>query len=125
MGCDPTNMSERAGSMPSTQWNNPMTGPAYVGALRNALEKRTTDDTTPPRTGDKQISIRLDDFVFNHIETIAEESGWSRDQVLHALINRGLFDLYQLVSPYIGEKIVNTIVSRKFFSQLPEQEAGG
>ncbi|MBX5454468.1 MAG: hypothetical protein K6U10_11130 [Acidobacteriia bacterium] len=118
-------MSERTGSTPPTQLINPMAGPAYIGDLCDALEKRTTGNTIPPSTGEKQISIRLDDFVFDHIETIAEESGWSCDQVLHALINRGLFDLYQLVSPYIGEKIVNTIVSRKFFSQLPEQEAGG
>ena len=54
---------------------NPMAGPAYVVALRNALEGRSNEYTTPPRTGGTQISTRFDEFVLNHIEAIVEECG--------------------------------------------------
>lgn len=109
--------------MATTQRANPMAGPAYVIALRNALENRTTEYTTPPRTG-TQISTRLDDFVFNHVEAIVEECGWNRAEVLYALIQRGLFDLYEFVSPEIVNRIVHKIVSRMAPPQPPAREAG-
>jgi hypothetical protein len=57
---------------------NPMSGPAYVIALRNALErdKRPTEYNKPPKGGRSvQISIRLDEFVYNHVEAISEKNG--------------------------------------------------
>lgn len=102
-----------------------MAGPAYVIALRNALENRKTEYTTPPRTGGTQISTRLDDFVFNHVEAIVEECGWNRAEVLYALIQRGLFDLYEFVSPEIVNKIVHNIVARMAPPQPPAPETGG
>jgi hypothetical protein len=102
-----------------------MAGPAYVIALRNALENRITEYTTPPRTGGTQISTRLDDFVFNHVEAIVEECGWNRAEVLYALIQRGLFDLYEFVSPQIVETIVHKIVARMAPPQPPVRETGG
>lgn len=111
--------------MTTTQRVNPMAGPAYVIALRNALEDRKTEYTTPPRTGGTQISTRLDDFVFNHVEAIVEECGWNRAEVLYALIQRGLFDLYEFVSPEIVNKIVHNIVARMAPPQPPARETGG
>jgi hypothetical protein len=99
-----------------------MSGPAYVIALRNALENRITEYTTPPRTGGTQISTRLDEFVFNHVEAIVEECGWNRAEVLYALIQRGLFDLYEFVSPEIVERIVRKIISRMAPAQPPARE---
>jgi hypothetical protein len=109
-------------TMPRT---NPMAGPAYVIALRNALENRTTEYTTPPRTGGTQISTRLDDFVFNHVESVVEECGWNRAEVLYALIQRGLFDLYEFLSPEIVERIVQKIVARMAPPQPPARETEG
>lgn len=111
--------------MTTTQRANPMAGPAYVIALRNALENRKTEYTTPPRTGGTQISTRLDDFVFNHVEAIVEECGWNRAEVLYALIQRGLFDLYEFVSPETVNKIVNKIVARMAPPQPAARETGG
>jgi hypothetical protein len=46
-----------------------MSGPAYVIALRNALEQRPASEyQSHPRTGGTQVSIRLDEFIFNHID---------------------------------------------------------
>jgi len=89
-----------------------MAGPAYVVALRNALEKRTAEYITPPRTGGTQISTRLDDFVFNHVEAIVDECKWNRAEVLYALIQRGLFDLYEFLSPEVVDRIVHKIVAK-------------
>jgi hypothetical protein len=111
--------------MATTQRPNPMSGPAYVIALRNALESRTTEYTTPPRTGGTQISTRLDDFVFNHVQAIVEECAWNRAEVLYALIQRGLFDLYEFLSPEIVERIVRRIVAKMAPLQPPTREPGG
>ena len=110
--------------MMTTQRVNPMAGPAYVIALRNALEKRKTEYTTPPRTGGTQISTRLDEFVFNHIEAIVEECNWNRAEVLYALIQRGLFDLYEFVSPEVIDRIVHKIVAKMAPPQPPAREDG-
>jgi hypothetical protein len=73
---------------------NPMSGPSYITALQNAVEKNRTAYCTPPRTGGKQMSVRLDDFLLNHVEAIAELSGWNRSEVLYAIAHQGLYDLY-------------------------------
>jgi len=101
-----------------------MAGPAYVIALRNALERRTTEYTTPPKTGGTQISTRLDDFVLNHVEAIVSETKWNRAEVLYALIQRGWFDLYEFVSPEIVERIVQKIVAKMAPPQPPAREPG-
>jgi len=105
----------------ASQRPNPMAGPAYVIALKNALERRTTEYTTPPRTGGTQISTRLDDFLFNHVEAIVDECRWNRAEVLYALIQRGLFDLYAFLSPDVVDRIVQKIVSKMAPPQPPAQ----
>ena len=107
--------------MSTPQRANPMSGPAYVIALKNVLEKRITEYTTPPKTGGTQISIRLDSFLFNHIEAIVEECpDWNRAEVLYALIQRGLFDLYHFVSPEIVDRIVEKIVVKVAAPSQPD-----
>ena len=103
----------------TTQRVNPMAGPAYVIALRNALEHRKLEYDTPPRTGGTQISTRFDDFVFNHVEAIVAECGWNRAEVLYALVQRGLFDLYEFLSPQVVENIVHRIVGKTAPPQPP------
>jgi hypothetical protein len=105
--------------MTTKQRTNPMAGPAYVVALCNALAHSTTEYTTPPRTGGTQISTRLDEFVFNHVEAIVEECEWNRAEVLYALIQRGLFDLYEFLPSEIVEKIVRKIVAKMAPPQPP------
>ena len=90
-----------------------MSGPAYVIALRNALEKRPASEyQTPPRTGGTQVSTRLDESIFNHVEAITSTTGWNRAEVIHALIQRGLFDLYEFCSPEVVEALVKTVVTK-------------
>jgi hypothetical protein len=90
---------------------NPMSGPAYVIALRNAIEQRPASEyRSPPRTGGTQVSIRLDEFVFNHVEAIVAKSGWNRAEVLNALIQRGLFDLYEFCNPKAVDSLVEAVM---------------
>lgn len=92
---------------------NPMSGPAYVIALRNALEKRPSSEyQDAPRTGGTQVSIRLDEFIFNHVEAITAKSGWNRAEVLNALIQRGLFDLYEFCKPEAVDALVQDVVAK-------------
>lgn len=102
-----------------TPRTNPMAGPAYVIALRNALERRKAEYATPPRTGGAQVSTRFDESVLNHVDAIVEECGWNRAEVLYALVQRGLFDLYEFVSPEVVERIVTRIVSKMAPPQPP------
>jgi hypothetical protein len=71
-----------------------MSGPSYITALQNAVVQNRTAYCSPPRTGGKQISVRLDDFLLNHVEAIAKLSGWNRSEVLYAIAHQGLYDLY-------------------------------
>jgi hypothetical protein len=90
---------------------NPMSGPSYITALQNAVDQRRTAYCTPPRTGGKQMSVRLDDFLLNHVEAVAELSGWNRSEVLYAIAHQGLLDLYT-VSPSSGEAAVAKIMEK-------------
>jgi hypothetical protein len=92
-----------------------MSGPAYVIALRNALErdKRPTEYNKPPKGGRSvQISIRLDEFVYNHVEAISEKIRWNRAEILNSLIQRGLFDLYEFSHWETVEEIVQKVVAK-------------
>ena len=97
-----------------------MSGPAYVIALRNALEKRLSSEyQEAPRTGGTQVSIRLDEFIFNHVEAITAKSRWNRAEVLNALIQRGLFDLYEFCTPEVVDAIVQDVMAKLAPPQPP------
>jgi hypothetical protein len=91
--------------------SNPMAGPSYTTALRNAVEQNRTAYCTPPRTGGKQMSVRLDDFLLNHVEAIADLAEWNRSEVLYAIAHCGLFQLYE-VAPHIAEEAVARIMEK-------------
>jgi hypothetical protein len=88
-----------------------MSGPAHVVALANALERdrRPHAYIRPPPTGGNQISVRLGEALLAHLDAIGRASGWTRVQVLTALIDRGLFDLYDALSDETGESIMESL----------------
>lgn len=91
--------------------NNPLAGgPDYVAALRNALEHVPGGYMRPPSTGGDQISIRFPESTAAIVEAIAsccEEPDWNRNQIINALVDRGLFDLFSV----LGDATVRTIMS--------------
>lgn len=80
-------------------------GPAFILALRNSLEGRDTEFKAPPRTGGKQQSIRLDDALAQHVDIISKLTGWNRTEILATLIQRGLYDLYELTDADVVSKV--------------------
>ena len=88
---------------------NPFSGPAYWVTLKNSLEKNG-ENTARPRTGGEQISLRLDNHPLNHINTIAAYAGWNRSEVLTAIIECGLFRLYEHLSEETQNNLVQQIV---------------
>jgi hypothetical protein len=46
------------------------------------------------------------------VDAIVEETNRNRAEVLYALVQRGLFDLYEFVSPEVLERIVQKIVGK-------------
>jgi hypothetical protein len=97
--------------------DNPFAGPAHHVALVNAIERDRRPPGSyvrPPPTGGEQISVRLSERLTKHLEVLSEESGWTRVQVLTALLERGMFDLYDLLSDDTGERLM-----QHFGGQLP------
>jgi hypothetical protein len=88
-----------------------MSGPAHIVALANALDRERRPDAyaRPPPTGGDQISVRLGTALLAHLDVIGQASGWTRVQVLTALIDRGLFDLYANLSDETGEAIMEKL----------------
>ena len=84
-------------------------GPAYILALRNALEGRASEFQEPPRTGGKQQSIRLDDHLAQHVDVISKMTGWNRTEIFSTLIQRGLFDLYEMTDQKTAENMLQTL----------------
>ena len=92
---------------------NPFSGPAHIMALCNALEtQRRPGIRNPPRTSGTQISSRLDENILNHLDVIVKQSGWTRTEVLYALVQRGLFDLYFFAEDETVEKIVQVVMNK-------------
>ncbi len=92
---------------------NPMAGISYLMTLKNAVEKNRATLSAPPKTGGKQISVRLDEdeFLINHLDAIADLAGWHRSEVLYAVAYQGLFDLYN-AAPAAIEPAVDKIMEK-------------
>lgn len=93
--------------------NNRLAGPDHVAALLNALQRnrRPGAYARPPATGGDQISMRLSESLLAHLDVLGKASGWTRVQVLTALIERGLFDLYEVLDDDIGESIMENLAN--------------
>jgi hypothetical protein len=90
-------------------------GPDYVAVLRNALENAPGAYAHPPSSGGDQISIRFPDSTAAIIEAIAahcRQPDWNRNQVINALVDRGLFDLFCVLGDATMEEIMKAVASR-------------
>lgn len=86
---------------------NPVSsGPDFVLALRNALEKAEGAYSKPPLTGGTQISCRFADDRLAMLDAISEQSGWNRNQLISALLDRGLFELFRHLEDDVMERIM-------------------
>lgn len=89
--------------------DNPMaSGPNFVEFLCWALE-RWPNSFAPksPSTGGAQISLRLRNDRLVLIDVLSAKSGWNRNQVIDALIDGSLFQLFEKLSDTTSEAIRN------------------
>jgi hypothetical protein len=98
---------------PQMASQNPLAGgPDFVIALRNALKKTPGAYSTPPPTGGTQISSRFADDRLAILDGLCEYSGWNRNQIINAFVDRGLFEVFQYVSDEVVEKIMEHAAHR-------------
>jgi hypothetical protein len=88
---------------------NPLAGgPDFVEILRNALEPvRHSTYIRPPFTGGNQVSVRLAQDRVALLDRLSERSGWNRNQIIDALIDKGLFVLFGALSDSTADEIMN------------------
>ena len=94
--------------------NNPMSGgPHHLVALANAIERdrRPEAYARPPSTGGDQISVRLSETLLAHLDALGNASDWTRVQVLTALVERGLFEIYELLNNETGDAIMERLAN--------------
>ena len=76
-----------------------------------------------PRNGGNQISIRIGFDIMQHIEALQQKSGWTRNDVIFALVQNGLWHFYNMLS---GDKIDEITKSLKLplnaDVKMPERE---
>jgi hypothetical protein len=77
--------------------NNPMVGgPNYAQwlALTISPQRPAGLAPAPPASGGEQISIRLRTDRRCLLDALSERSGWSRNQVIEALLDSGLCQFF-------------------------------
>jgi hypothetical protein len=95
--------------------NNPFAGgPDFVAAMRNALDGIPNTYVRPPPSGGEQISIRFPESrmaLVKALEQHCQQAGWNRSQIINALFERGLFELFNLLRDNTVETIMNDVVA--------------
>jgi hypothetical protein len=87
--------------------SNPMAGgPDYIKILCGALKQRASTYSRPPATGGTQFSLRLREDRLALLERLVERSGWNRNQIVDALIDNGLFMLFDELSNATADEIM-------------------
>ena len=89
--------------------NNPFAGPDYVRSLCNAIENIPA--TYPPQTGGEVTSLRFPVHLLAYFEAIGAASGWNRNQVVNALLNKGLFAMFAHLNDEQAQKIIDEVVN--------------
>ncbi len=75
--------------------NNPLAGgPDFVRILSGLITGAHGLYSRPPATGGSSTSIRLPRERSVLLDLIAGHSGWNRTQVIYALLERGLLELF-------------------------------
>jgi hypothetical protein len=92
--------------------HNPLAGgPSHIDALANKLMSVSGAYANPPPSGGEQFSVRLGENLIAHLDAIAKLADWTRSQVMTAAMNRGLFELYERLSPEVLDTIMSKVVS--------------
>src|SRR5690348_8352190 len=94
--------------------NNPFDGgPDYVTALCSQLnDGPNAFQVSPPSAGGIHLSIRLLDDRLELLDILCEKSGWNRNQIMIALLDKGVWFLFSGLLDEPANKIIKERVSR-------------
>lgn len=90
--------------------NNPFAGPDFLTSLCIAIEKNKVAFMQPPKTGGAVTSLRFPEHLLAYFDAIGAASGWNRNQVIYALLNKGLYDMFNKLESNHAEKIINEVI---------------
>lgn len=85
-------------------------GPDFVELLKRALEGKSAGLVKPPATGGVQVSFRLEEGRLAMLDILSKRSGWNRTQVIDALIEHGLFELFERLPNSLSSEIIDETV---------------
>lgn len=85
-------------------------GPAFVELLAQALDRRAQVSTRPPSTGGTQVSLRFAQDRLGLLDKLATRSGWNRNQIVEALVDTGLVQLFDRLSEATANAIIDELV---------------
>lgn len=95
--------------------NNPFEGgPDFVRSLINAIETVPNAYARPPQTGGSATSVRFPAERVSCLDAIATASGWTRNEVINALLDKGLFALFHELKDKHVERIMADAVQQIF-----------
>lgn len=90
--------------------NNPFAGsPDFVRALASAIESIPNAYTRAPQAGGAATSVRMPDERVACLDAVAKASGWTRNEVVNALLDKGLFVLFHELGDSDVEKIMDSV----------------
>lgn len=95
-------------------------GPLYVEVLARALDRRATASTRPPATGGIQVSLRFSPERLALFDKISGRTGWNRNQVVDALVDGGLNQLFQNLSEGTAKALMQELVRGQVLRQAAE-----
>ena len=90
--------------------NNPLLGgPDFVKSLVNAIEVAPNAYAHPPQASGMATSIRLPKERVAVLDAIADatKGKWTRNDVVNALLDKGLFVLFEQINDGEMSKIMN------------------
>ena len=89
--------------------NNPYGGSvSYLNCLVGKI-KGVQGSRLRPHTGGAQHSIRINSFTWDQIGAISDMSGWSRSEVVTAMIERGMYDFHKIGGKKISAEVLGKI----------------
>lgn len=99
--------------------NNPFSGgPDYVKSLVNRIESIPGAYVQPPNSSGAATSVRFSENRVACLDAIAKISGWTRNEVINALLEKGLFVLFH----ELNDEHVDQILARvAIMGHAPQQ----
>jgi hypothetical protein len=93
--------------------NNPFAGVSFGTMLAKAIEGSATISTQPPSSGGTQVSLRFNEDRLALLDTLSARTGWNRNQIVSALVDSGLFSVFEQLRNATVEDVMTAFVNAR------------